>query len=320
MVVNDLANVDLNLLTVFDALFIDRSVTSAAARLRLTQPAVSNALRRLREVFQDLLFVRNGNRMVPTRRAEQIAPVVQGALRDISGVVRSGGFRPEELTGRIRIATLDYLEALLMPRLINDLARLAPRLCVVVTRLPGLFELPLRDLLEGSLDCAIGPFSLPQLSDGRIRAARLFSDRLICLLRADRSNERKSSLSRAEFLRRGHVRIAYPSREGLGLVDLVLQEHGVTRNVQLVLPHFSTLPEIIASTDLISVFPSSAAQRIIDRRLRMVPPPVRLRPWEVSLAWTLARDADPSSKWFRSLLLNAAQIVKRTRDASLKQR
>jgi DNA-binding transcriptional LysR family regulator len=316
-----LANVDLNLLTIFDALFIDRSVTSAAARLRLTQPAVSNALRRLREMFQDPLFVRKGNRMVPTWRAQQIAPVVQGALHEITGAIRPGGFRPEELTGRIRIATLDYLEALLVPQFVNQLATLAPRLCTVVTRLPGIFEIPIKDLIEGSLDCAIGPFSLPQLSDGRIRAMRLFSDRFVCLLRAPSHGKvRKPSLSRAEFLRRAHIRIAYPSREGLGLIDLLLEERGLTRNVQLVLSHFTTVPQIVAETNLVSVLPESVAQRILDRRVQIVRPPLRIKPWEVSLVWPLGRDADPSSKWLRSLLLHAAQRVKGMRCDSLARR
>jgi DNA-binding transcriptional LysR family regulator len=298
--------IDLNLLRVFQAVFLERNVTRAAARLGLTQPAMSNALRRLREMLNDPLFVRPSREMLPTPRALEIAPRVDEALKAVGGILVKFPFDPRKSTARFSIAATDYVEfvclASVHPRILAE----APGMALAVRRIRTLFEPPADDLTSGVLDFAIGPFPLPPTPQSGLHSLPLFRDRWVCLARkAHPTVKRRLTLN--HFVSLKHIPISYPSTPGPGMVDRLLADHGLKRTAATTVAHFITVPFYVANSDCIAVVPARLARFFAGfLPLRIFPLPFAVPPLQVSLIWHARTHSEPAHVWLRKLIGDTA--------------
>jgi DNA-binding transcriptional LysR family regulator len=285
-------DVDLNLLRVFDAVLYERGVTPAAARLGLTQPAVSNALARLRAVFGDALFVRTAAGMDPTPFARELAEPVRQALALLESALAHGpGFDPAASTRAFRFYMSDLGQVEFLPPLVERLQKAAPgvRLEAVAADLEHIADA----LGAGALDIAVG--FLPSLGPPVARRA-LFRDPYLCLMRADHPVRR---LTKKNFLAASHVLVTYRGG-GHRVIEEALERAGVARRIALRVPHFTVVPMVLERTDLILTLPARVA-RVYERqgKFKSLPPPVPMPPAEVAVHWHERFEADPGNRWLR---------------------
>ena len=290
----NVATLDLNLLRVFDAVLQSRSVTGAAGRLGLTQPAVSNALGRLRHAFGDALFLRTPQGMEPTPYARELAEPVRRALTLLESALAHGpGFDPATSARSFRFYMSDLGQIEFLPPLLERVRRVAPG---VRLEAPALEPEHVADALaSGSLDLAVG--FLPSLGPP-LRRQALFSDPYLCLMRADHGI---SLLTRKRFVEASHVLVTY--RGGHRVVEEALERAGASQRIVLRVPHFTVVPMVLERTDLILTLPARVA-RVFERRgsLKAMPPPVPVPPAEVAMHWHERFDADAGNRWLRDQL------------------
>lgn len=291
----ELSGVDLNLLTVLAVLLEETSVTRAAARLGRTQSAVSHALDRLREAFGDPLFVRSGQRMMATPRAESLrAPVAEVTARLVDLWVRAPAFDPASATRRFVVTASDYLTTVLIPPLIPRLREAAPR--AVLSVVGPKRRLPER-MARGEFDFGLAVYLEDSAS---IYTQRLFDDRFVCLVAEDHPKIR-GKLDRKAFLAHPHALIS-PLGGATGYVDRELARKGESRHVAVVLPDFLMAPRAIQGTDLILTLPERIARLFVKDGLRMLEPPLDLPPLRAHLIWHERVSRDPACQWFRGLV------------------
>lgn len=295
---------DLNLLLVFDALNEHGQVTLAARALGVTQPAVSNSLRRLREIVGDPLFVRSGNAMRPTARARAMRNPVRHALGQLAGALGEAAFSPGSASHQVRIAMADDIERLLLPGIVRELGRQAPGISVVSRRVAALFELPVELLGDSFVDFAIGPFGLPPRPSTDIHGRLLYRDSFVCITgKSNRALRGSLTLRRLVDLR--HVAILYPSA-GSGLMDQALAAHGLSRRVAVVVPHMATAVELVASSDLCATVPKRFASKLVGRLpIVLHQPPIDLPTIEVGIFWHARSGVDPALSWSRETIIKA---------------
>jgi len=290
--------IDLNLLRVFDAVYETRSVTAAARRLGRTQPAVSNALARLRRAFTDPLFVRTPRGMEPTPAARSLAETVRGALGLLqAGFAARSGFDPTASRRSFQLQMSDIGEVYFLPPLVERLRSEAPGVGVEVVALP--LEATAVALAGGELDLAIG--FLPGLPPA-VRSHRLFLDRYVCLLSAQHRLARRP-LDRSGFARAAHALVASPTT-GHQVVEEALAREGLLAQVRLRVPHFTVLPLVLERSDLLLVAPLRIARAFArERRLVVRPLPLRLPPADVAVHWHERFERDPGNRWLRELVV-----------------
>lgn len=284
-------DVDLNLLRVFDAVLRARSVTAAAAQLALTQPAVSNALARLRGLFGDALFLRTPQGMEPTPFARELAEPVRQALALLESALAHGpGFDPATSSRSFRFYMSDLGQIEFLPPLVERLRRVAPG---VRLEAPALEPEHVADALAaGSLDFAVG--FLPALGPP-LRRQALFRDPYLCLMRADHAI---AALTRKRFVEASHVLVTY--RGGHRVVEEALERAGAAQRIVLRVPHFTVVPMVLERTDLVLTLPSRVANVFARQgRLKTLPPPVPIAPAEVAVHWHERFDADAGNRWLR---------------------
>ncbi|MFY0476225.1 LysR family transcriptional regulator [Achromobacter marplatensis] len=288
---------DLNLMRVFLIVLHERSVTRAAQRLNLTQPAVSYALARLRERFDDPLFVRTATGMQPTPIAFALAgPIERGMNSFAEAVNLRQRFDPATSTRRFRLSMSDIGEMVFLPVLMERVHALAPRLRVEVVEI-ALEQLP-QALKDGEIDLAIG--NLAGL--GRhTRHADLFSERYACMGRRGHP-VLSAGLTRGQFKRLDHILVAARG-SAHRLLDDVLGEAGLHRQPYLTLPHFSAAAEIVRRTDLTVTLPFRAALWFNrDNAFHIRPLPIALPPLCVTVHWHPRFENDPGTMWLRNLV------------------
>ncbi len=297
----NLSGIDLNLLVVFDALMTERSVSRAARRIGLSQPATSNALARLRSTFDDRLFVRQRHEMVPTPRAEAIAGHIRVGLGHLDTALGpQRGFDPASDERELVIATADYASFVILPGLLRRVRAAAPRIRLKVV--PYGPVRPFDALLAGKVDIIVGsPYELPS----QIRIGPVFEDGFECLVRADHPGVgRRLTLKR--YLALDHLLVA-PLGGARGSVDRALAPLGKRRNVVLRVPDFLLAPFIVATSDLVATLPRRVATALADPlQLRRLPPPLELPAFPYSAMWAERRDQDPALAWLRSMIEAAA--------------
>ena len=271
------------------------SLTQAAAQLHVTQPAVSNALTRLRQQVGDPLFIREGRRMVPSLRARQIAPQVEQALATLQTVTRSEHhFDPVTAQRRYQVGMRDLLEFVLLPDLLSDLQRQAPHI--------SLQSRPIerrrleRMLASGGLDLAID-VAIPTGED--IRRELLLRDSLCVVTRRGHALARQR-LTLDRWLSQPHV-VVSARTSGPVLEDLLLHEHDLTRRVVLRCQHYSAACSVVAHTDCMLMLPRRYATQLT-RAFGLVvkPPPLPLAPLELLMYWHRNADSDNGLHWLRS--------------------
>lgn len=291
---------DLNLLKTLDALLEAKSVTRAAKRLGLSQPATSHALGRLRDSLGDPLLVRVGAELVLTQRAEQLREPVKETLRRAEAVLSTPeGVLPAKLTRSFSMSLADYTELAILPKLTERLSVEAPG--VSVTCKPHLWN-PLEALSSGNeLWLGVNPPDQPGLV-----VQRLFSDSYLCLIRKDHPLARRK-VTLKQFLELRHVQIAPGGQPG-GPLDDALADRGLARTVAVRVPHFLVAPLLLSKSDLVLTAPTRVVAWFAEfAGLHVFEPPLRVPGFTVQQAW-LARDhADPTHRWFRSLVKDSSR-------------
>jgi len=289
---NDLRKVDLNLLIVFETLMHERSVTRAAEKLFLGQPAISAALARLRGLFDDPLFVRTGRSMEPTARAQEIFGHLSPALDSISTALsRAADFDPATSKAVFRIGLSDDVEFGLLPPLLRRLRSEAPGITLVVRRANYL----LMPQLLSSGEISVGVSYTDELPANAKRKTLRRSTWKI--LRADSI---PGALSLDDYCARPHALVSYAGDLD-GFVDQTLAEMDRKRQVVLAVPQFVGLAQLLAGTDIIATVPEYVALALTAAGgLRAEEPPFPTRLAELSMVWRGAQDQDPAERWLRS--------------------
>ena len=304
----NLSQIDLNLLGTLHALLEERSVTRAAKKLGLSQPAVSNALARLRELFADPLLVRSRARMTPTPRALELWPLLRTALAAIDQVVsRPVPFLPQTATQRFTCAATDYVEMVLLPAVTRRVCAAAPKVTLDVRPIGE--TSPLVDLSAGTVDVALGVFI--DVPAGYHRQP-LFEERFRCIVRRGHPILRERTLSLARYAALSHLLVA-PRRTGPAAVDNALAQHGLSRHIALYVSHFLVAPLVIAETDLIVTLPERVALLFADRLdLALVKPPVPLSTFPLSQLWHERTHDSAPHRWLREQIAAASHEQKPT--------
>jgi len=293
----ELHQMDLNLMVVFDRLMTERRVSKAAERLGVSQPAVSNSLRKLRKLFGDELFLRTPRGMEPTPYAEQLAESVSCALATLhSGVNQRTSFEPRSARRAFTIGMTDVGEIYFLPALMKSLQREAPDVTLSTVRTTAV---NLKYEMEaGKVDLAMG--LLPQLKSGFFQRL-LFRQRYVCLLRQGHRLDKKS-ISLDEFAAAQHL-VVVSEGTGHGKVDEVLRRSGIERDVRLTVPHFISLGHILQATDLVTTVPERLALRLVEPfRLACVSHPAKLPEVAINVFWHAKFHKAPASQWLRTLV------------------
>jgi LysR family transcriptional activator of mexEF-oprN operon len=289
---NDLRRLDLNLLIVFETLMHERSVTRAAEKLFLGQPAISAALARLRSLFDDPLFVRTGRSMEPTARAEEIFGLLSPALDSISTAVsRAADFDPATSTAVFRVGLSDDVEFALLPALLRRLRAEAPGVVLVVRRANYL----LMPNLLASGEISVGVSYTEELpANAKRKTLRRSKPKLL------RADSVPGALSLDDYCARPHALVSFAGDLN-GFIDDQLLKMGRSRKVVLAVPQFNGLGTLLAGTDLLSVVPDyTAAALTAAGGLRAEDLPLETNSFEMSMAWRGTQDNDPAERWLRS--------------------
>ncbi|ERK09099.1 MAG: LysR family transcriptional regulator [Pantoea sp.] len=295
----DIRNLDLNLLKALDALLDERSVTRAAERLSLTQPAVSGMLTRLRECFDDPLFTRAQRGIVPTLRALELATPVKNILAEVGELLKPREFDPATAEMTLNVAATDYaLRAVVVP-FMAALRQQAPGIRVAV--LPVNNDLLPMQFERGAVDVAL---ITPETTPPELHAKTLYAEDYVCLLRADHPLAQSGVLSLDEFCSQDHALVSYVGGSFYGVTDEALAALGRTRRVTLSVCSFLVLPEILRVSDLISVVPRRLALNTAG--LKIVAPPLDIPGFTKSVAWHERTHRDPGHRWLRELLFSTA--------------
>lgn len=295
----ELEEIDLNLLVVFKQLLAQRSVSRAAEALGLSQPAVSNALGRLRKQMGDELFLRTPSGMEPTPFAEQLAESLTYGLGMIhSALNQRSTFEPATSSRSFVIGMTDIGEIYFLPKLMERLRREAPGVTVSTVRNTAA---NLRDDMEaGKVDLAIG--LLPQLKAGFFQR-RLFRQRYVCLFRKGHKLD-KRKLSLTEFSAAEHL-LVVSEGTGHGKVDEVLKRSGIERRISLTVPHFVAIGHILQATDMVATVPERMAERMAEPfGLAYVAHPAALPEVAINAFWHAKFHKAPANQWLRGVVFD----------------
>jgi len=286
-------DLDLNLLRSFYAVHAERSVSRAAERLGVSQPTVSHALRRLRLLCRDPLFVRVQDGVAPTARADRLAESVRAALATLDAALQEGERYDPAASGRtFRLYMSDIGETLFLPRLVQTLAQRAPKLRLET------FQLDEKDILpaleSGRVDLALG--YIPALAG--VEQEVLLQERYVVVMRAGHPLARRAP-TRAALAALHYVLVrSHPA------TARALQEQGLAANIRLEVPHFLVLHRILAETDLAVLMPARLAAAFASMGDYAVwRPRIGLPAFAVSVHWYWRYAGDPGNRWLRELIV-----------------
>ncbi|MCA9590042.1 MAG: LysR family transcriptional regulator [Myxococcales bacterium] len=299
---------DLNLLWTLGVLLEERSVRAASVRLGVTPSAVSHALRRLREALGDELFVRAGRGLVPTARAEALAESVWALTRGVRDMTDDAEtFDPLASDRRFVLSMPDQMALAVVPSLMAILHEQRSRVSVVCRALTA--EPPYGALERGDLDLAVGSFRNDRASPmpAGLRAKPLWRERLVCVVREGHPVT-ASRLTLEGYARDLDHLLVAPRGATRGIIDRVLEEHGLARRIALVVAHHVVAPFVVARTDLVVTISRQVAltfSRLLP--LRVLAPPVGLEEYGVTALWHERAHRDPGHTWMRGVLQRAAR-------------
>ncbi|WP_267389836.1 LysR family transcriptional regulator [Sphingomonas sp. GC_Shp_3] len=288
---------DLNLLPTFVALMEERSVTRAAERMGMTQPALSNALSRLRLMLQDQLFVRERYGIQPTPIALELAPRIAEALAQLDdAVLGQQAFDPAQAERLFTIAPNGYVEFVLVPGVVARLQKVAPGIKLRLT--PYGNDLVETGVVSGTTALVLGRIVDPP---DNLVVQHLMDEGLACAVRADHPDV-GDAMTREQFEAMKHVNIVPPGRMRAGLFQALAHQQ-LKRNVAISVTNFFAVAEMVAVTDYCAILPSLICRRLMhDPRLKILPAPVDLGSFPVEMAWHVRYRHDPAHRWLRALI------------------
>jgi DNA-binding transcriptional LysR family regulator len=292
----NISSVNLNVLVALDALLDERSVTRAARRVGVTQPAMSNTLAHLRTLLGDPLFRRTSHGLEPTPRALSLADPVRRGLRLLEGALSAPSFEPRTAERTFVIAASDYVEFVLVPPLIRRLTEIAPRVRVEV-RPWGLHEVP-PGLARAEADLMIGFYDrVPP----HHRHELLFEEEYVCIVRKGHPTAPKK-LTLEAYLELGHVLVSQQG-DSPGSVDRALASRGRRRRIAARVSHFLMVPTLVARTDLVAALSRRVVEELAGPLgLRVLAPPLPLPRGRIGQVWHEQMENDPGERWFRSIV------------------
>lgn len=299
---NDIRSLDLNLLRALDALLDERSVTRAAQRLSLTQPAVSGMLTRLRESFDDPLFVRTQRGIAPTLRALALAGPIKQILGEIEALLQPAAFDPAKAAMTVTIAATDYASQVVVTPFLAALRRQAPNICVAIV--PVQNAALHANLERGDIHLAL---LTPESTPPDLHARHLFDERYVCVMRASHPAASAKRLSLKRFCTLDHALVSYTGGSFQGVADEALAKLGRERRVTLSVTSFLVLPKILRDSDLMAVVPARLVAGI--RGLAVFDPPFNIPGFTKTVAWHERTHRDPGHRWIRNLLFEICQSL-----------
>ncbi|WP_439814370.1 LysR family transcriptional regulator [Zavarzinia sp. CC-PAN008] len=304
-----LRGINLNLLPMLSALLRHRNVTRASVELNLTQAAVSNGLRRLRAHFGDALLVREGRRMRLTERAIALQPALEASLTSVRQVIGRGAFDPATTTRRFRIATADYVAAIVGPPLAARLGRAAPSASVQ-------FSVARRESSEllraGRIDLIVGP--RPVLAtvvddSASFATAPILTEPFVVIVRRD-DPAAATGLDEQGYFARAHATFNLDLSLPASLEVLYLRERGLQQVDRVVVSEFVNLPLIVAQSDCIALIPQSLARLYALRfDLAVLPSPIAVPDMVLTMMWHRRVDGDPGHAWLRDQFAACAAMA-----------
>lgn len=288
---------DLNLLPIFVALMEERSVTRAAERMGMTQPALSNALSRLRQMLQDQLFVRERYGIQPTPIALELSPLIAEALAQLDdAVLGQQAFDPAHAERLFTIAPNGYVEFVIVPAILARLEKVAPGIKLRLT--PFGNDLAETGVVSGTTALVLGRIVDPP---DNLVVQHLMDEGLACAVRADHPAI-GDAMTREQFETMKHVNIVPPGRMRAGLFQALAQQQ-LKRDVAISVTNFFAVAEMVAVTDYCATLPSLICRRLMhDPRLKILPAPVDLGSFPVEMAWHVRYRHDPAHRWLRALI------------------
>lgn len=288
---------DLNLLPIFVALMEERSVTRAAERMGMTQPALSNALSRLRLMLQDQLFVRERYGIQPTPIALELSPLIAEALAQLDdAVLGQQAFDPAQAERLFTIAPNGYVEFVIVPAVLARLEKVAPGVKLRLT--PYGNDLVETGVVSGTTALVLGRIVDPP---DNLVVQHLMDEGLACAVRADHPAI-GDAMTREQFETMKHVNIVPSGRMRAGLFQALAQQQ-LKRDVAISVTNFFAVAEMVAVTDYCATLPSLICRRLMhDPRLKILPAPVDLGSFPVEMAWHVRYRHDPAHRWLRALI------------------
>lgn len=298
----NLSGVDLNLLLALDALLATGSVTNAARRIGITQPAMSNALRRLRAVFGDPILIRNGRTMLLTTWSVQVAPRLAEALQLLEASVgHSNHFDPAAATGVLTIAISDYWQFAVLPKLIQRLEREAPK--VHLQAMPVSEAVVLSGLARGDASAAI--FLAPRSFPG-LHSETFVTDSYVGIARVGHAGF-KGKTGVEEWLRHRQI-VVTPRGPWFERLSEVAHGKGLSLVASLSTAHQFVALDVASRTNAVAIVPRQIAKQALRRwPIKILPPPIPLGTFSLALYWHVTNDKSPLHRWFRRMVTDEAK-------------
>jgi len=308
----NLKNIDLNLLVYLDVLLRERNVTRAAESLGISQPAMSNGLRRLRKLFSDPLLVRTSGGMSPTERAENLQPMIREVVASIEKVVQPDRQFDAASADRVfRISVSDYSETTLLPHMLRRMRSEAPNITLDILT-PS--DVSFQDLEQGGVDLVINRFDeLPQ----SFHQMPIWRDSFSCII--SHRNPIRNNFNLETYLEAGHVWVSKTgmgigvgmepgASQRLGWVDEALANLGKKRRIRVFTRHYMAAMRLAVLRDLIITLPSKAAKLLKDDpTVIILPPPFEIPEFELTMAWSPLLQHNPAHQWVRRLIADVAR-------------
>ncbi len=303
---------DLNLLRVFDAVMTEQNLTRAANRLAMTQPAVSNAVKRLRDALGDELLIRTAHGVKPTARAESLWPAVRRALADLEEAVAPRTFELAKANATFRMAMADATAGLLLPPLVRLIENEAPGIDIRMVPLTTREPRPM--LLRGDIDLAIGFFpgvvaQLQGSTETPVRHERLYAGEYVCVMRKEHPLADKT-LTLDLYCDANHLLVSFSGR-ARGLVDDALVSLNRERRILLTVNQFFTAGKVVAASDLLMVIPrhlieaTGMSTQLIQKEL-----PFKLPDVHIDMLWHERDARSPGHRWLREQLRNSGALAR----------
>jgi DNA-binding transcriptional LysR family regulator len=305
--------IDLNLLVVFEVIYTKKNLTKAGEKLNISQPAVSNALNRLREMFDDPLFVRTSQGMLPTLRAEELADPIKKVLFDLNGIVNMKKvFVPKDCDRTFWLSMTDFSETVLLSRMIERLSTEAPK--VNITVFHSNREERHKLLESGKMDLAIyshypnrreghDKFNIQFTSKSDLYQQKLFDEQEVCVSRKNHP-QISNDITIDQFIKSEHIHFAaHQGMKEISVVDKVLMELKLKRNIKLKVSNTMAMLDIISRTDLIGVVVKRLVVNFAENRnIKLLDIPFEMPPLEMTQYWHERHHNDPAHKWFRNII------------------